>query len=528
MTVARPGFAEAPPQSLPLQLTSFIGREREISEVQQKLAASRLVTLTGPGGCGKTRLALEVAARLYAARAFEHGLAWVELAALSDPALLPQAAARVLEVAESLDRPWMETLSAYLQPRHLLLILDNCEHLRSACAELAGKLLLTAPGLKILATSREPLAVPGETAWLTPSLSLPSPQELARPPAELLTYLPQFDAIRLFLERAVSVRSTFALTTRSAAAVAQVCRRLDGIPLAIELAAARVNVLTAEQIAARLEDSFALLTDGSRSTLMPRHQTLRAALDWSHNLLSEAERRLFRRLAVFAGGFALEAAEAICSGDGLIRAEVLEVLSRLVGKSLVMADIEGGTEARYRLLEAIRQYASWMLGGSGEEALLHRRHRDWFLALAEQADAQWYGPNQIAWSDRLETEHDNLRAALEWSKLEALGSEVEAPLGAGEGAAKTKPVGAQAGLRLGAALRLFWDMRGYLQEGRERMVELLALPGASGLKEARARTRHGGISGLSARRSGRGTFSLGGGSLAGERTRRSARPGLRA
>lgn len=454
--------------NLPVQLTSFIGRERELSEVERLLATTRLLTLTGPGGCGKTRLALQKAVELDAAQAFADGVCWVELAALNDSALVPQAVAKALGVREAPRQPLIETLSNYLQPKHLLLLLDNCEHLRAVCAQLIQMLLLAVPDLQVLTTSREPLGIASETTWLVPSLSLPDAKHLPQP----ISNLTQYDAIQLFVERARSVLPTFALTDTNAAAIVQVCQRLDGIPLAIELAAARVNVLTAQQIAARLDDCFKLLTAGNRTALIPRHQTLRAVIDWSHDLLSQPERVLFRRLSVFAGEFTLEAAETICADEnltptppsltgkgvgGISRREILDVLAHLLDKSLVVAETLGRSEARYRLLEMIRQYAREKLNESGEEALMRSRHRDWFLQLADQAEAELRGPRQAEWLERLENEYDNLRAALEWSK--------------------TTPEMAEPGLRLAVALLLFCKLRGYWREVRAWLEEFLSRVG---------------------------------------------------
>ena len=451
------------PNNLPRQLTSFVGRGREMAEVKRLLSTTYLLTLSGSGGCGKTRLALQVAADLL--EEFADGVWLVELAALLDPALVPQAVASALGVREeplgldeldgapgppsSRARPLRARLLDYFQSKQLLLILDNCEHLIDACAQLAETLLRACPNLRILATSREALGIAGETAWRVPSLSLPDRQ---LPPVESLM---EYEALRLFIDRAKSALPTFTVTDQSGPTVIQICQRLDGIPLAIELAAARVKVLSAEQIAARLDDRFRLLTGGSR-TALPRQQTLRAAIDWSHNLLSKKERVLFRRLSVFVGGFTLEAAEAVCTGKGVEAAEVLDVLTHLVDKSLVVVDEQPG-EARYRLLDTVRQYGRDRLLESKEAPVVRQRHRDWYLGLAERAEPELHGPDQGVWLDRLETEHDNLRAALEWS------------FGGGE---------PEAGLRLAQALHYFWLARGYLSEGRRWLEE--ALSGSSG------------------------------------------------
>ncbi len=424
------------PNNLPMQLTSFIGREREIAEVKGLLSKARLLTLTGSGGAGKTRLALQVAAEVLGG--FKDGGWMVELAPLSDPDLVAQTVASAVNVREQPGRPILATLCDDLQHKHLLLVLDNCEHLVAACARLADTLLRACPNLRILATSREALGIAGETSWRVPPLSLPDPQRL---PA--LESLSAYEAVRLFIERAVAVLPTFTVTNENAPWIAQVCHRLDGIPLAVELAAVRVKGLSVEQIAARLDDRFRLLTGGSR-TALPHHQTLRAALDWSHDLLSDAERIVFRRLAVFAAGSTLEAAEAVCGGDGVDASEVLDLLMHLVDKSLVVAEEQGG-KARYRLLETVQQYGRDRLRESGEAEAVRRRHRDWYLGLAERAEPKLVGVEQAAWFDRLEVEHANLRAALMWS---------------------VENGGTEAALRLVGALWRFWAVRGYFGEGR--------------------------------------------------------------
>jgi non-specific serine/threonine protein kinase len=331
----------AGPANLPLQLTSFVGREDELGATRELVAAHRLVTLTGAGGVGKTRLALEAAGALRPA--YPDGVWLVELAALADPALVPQAVAGAVGVREEPDRPLLATLTDALRAKRLLLVLDNCEHLLEACARLADALLRACPDVRVLATSREPLATPGETVWRVPPLAVPETGD--SPPVERLT---QSEAVRLFVDRARAAQPGFRATPATAPAVAHICRRVDGLPLAIELAAARVRVLPVAQILARLEDRFRLLTGGSR-TVLPRQQTLRASLEWSHGLLSEDERVLFRRLAVFAGGWTLTAAEAVGGGAGVAPEEVLDGLTGLVDKSLVVA--EGpGDDARYRLL----------------------------------------------------------------------------------------------------------------------------------------------------------------------------------
>jgi predicted ATPase/class 3 adenylate cyclase len=433
------------PNNLPAQFTSFIGREREKAEVRRLLSTTRFLTLTGSGGAGKTRLALQVAAE--ALEEFPDGVWLVELAALSDPSLVPNAVASALGVPEQPSRVLTETLADFLRGKSVLVILDNCEHLVAACAYLTTALLRTCPNLRILATSREALGVTGETTWRVPSLSVPDPQRLPS-----LERFIQYEAVRLFIDRAVASEPQFAVTSNNAPAVAQVCYRLDGIPLAIELAAARIKVLAVEQIAARLDDRFRLLTGGSR-TVLPRHQTLRAAMDWSYEMLLPKERAVLRRLSVFAGGCTLEAAEAVCSGDGVDASDVLDLLTQLVDKSLVVMETRG-EEARYRLLETVRQYGRDRLLASGEAPEVRTRHRAWYLDLAERAEARIHGPEQTVWLNRLEVEHDNLRAALGWSSTE-------------EEDAETR-------LRLAAVLYRFWDWHTHWGEGRKWLETVLA------------------------------------------------------
>ena len=448
---------DARPHNLPLQLTSFVGRERELVEVGRLLARHRLVTLTGAGGCGKTRLALQAAAD--GLDAWPDGVWFVDLAPLTDPALVPQAALAALGLGEAPGRPPLERLTDALRPGRALLLLDNCEHLVGACAALAEHLLRACPRLGLLATSRELLGGAGEAVWRVPSLAVPDPDGLPDPAA-----LGRSPAVRLFAERARLRRPGFAVTAANAPAVAQVCRRLDGIPLALELAAARVAVLPVEQLAARLDDRFRLLTGGSRTALR-RQQTLRGAIDWSYGLLAARERVVLQRLAVFAGGCTLEAAEAVCADPAppgpargrrparVGRAEVLDRLTALVQKSLALAEDAGG-EARYHLQETIRQYAAEKLLDAGEAAAVRARHRDVFLALAERAAPELGGRDQVAWLDRLEAEHDNLRAALAWSQA-----------GDQDGGAE---------LRLAGALGRFWRVRGHVAEGRAWLGHALA------------------------------------------------------
>ena len=430
--------------NLPGSLTSFVGREREKEEVRRLLGTARLLTLTGVGGAGKTRLAQEVARDL--ARAYPDGVYLVELAPLADAALVTYAVAEALEVREQPDRSLTETLVEVLREKELLLILDNCEHLVDAAAHLSETLLRSCPHLKILATSREVLGTPGEVTWLTPSLSGPS--EHHRPPIEELE---GYESVRLFVERARYRNPTFVLTPQNAGAVAEICERLDGIPLAVELAAARVG-LSVDQIAGRLDDSLKLLTAGSR-TVTPRQRTLRGTVDWSYELLDEPERKLFGRLSVFAGGWTLEAAEAVGEGGGIEQDDVLDLLPRLVDKSLVVAEATGDGGVRYRLLEPIRQYGLERVEGSGESDAVRRRHAAFFHALAEEAEPELSGSQQVTWLKKLEAEHPNLRAALAWSL------DGDEP---------------QTGLRLAGALWRFWHAHGHLSEGRPWLEKALA------------------------------------------------------
>ncbi len=438
------GSNPPPENNLPLQLTSFIGRDREISDLKHLLTTeARLLTLTGPGGSGKTRLALAAASAV--AGHFEDGVWWVELAPLSDEHLVPQAVASVLRVQESPGRSLTGVLAEDLRDLEVLLVLDNCEHVVGACAELAYVLLRSSPGLRILTTSREALGIEGETHFAVPPLSSPGPHG-----TPLIEELERIESVRLFVERARYKVPGFALGPENASSVAEVCSRLDGIPLAIELAAARVGALSVEQISGRIGRSLGLLSAGNR-TSPERQRTLRGALDWSFDLLDEHESEVFGRLSVFAGGFTLDAAEAVCVGGRVEPEEVLDLLARLVEKSLVLATERKG-EARYRLLETIRQYALEKLRGSGEEPEARRRHADCFFGLVEEAEPQLKGRGQVIWLERLETEHDNLRAAIRWLLQ--------------EGEAETVA-------RLVWALWYFWYLRGHQSEGYRYTREAL-------------------------------------------------------
>jgi predicted ATPase/class 3 adenylate cyclase len=394
------------PNNLPVQLTNFIGREKDIAEVKRLLSAARLVTLTGSGGAGKTRLSLQVAAEV--TDEFTHGVWFVELAALTDPALIPQTVAWVLGLREEQGRPLMTMLADYVHAKTALIILDNCEHLIEGCAQFADTVLRAAPQVKILASSREALSIGGEATYRVPSLAAPDPQHV--PSLEVLT---QYDAVRLFIERAKAVMPSFEVNDVNAPAVAQLCYHLDGIPLALELAAARVRGLKVEQIAQRLGDRFRLLTGGGR-TALPRHQTLRATIDWSHSLLTEQEQTMFRRLSVFAGGWTIEAAEAVCAGDGIELSEILGLLLRLVDKSLILMD-EQSAETRYHMLETIREYAHGQLWESSEADNVQQQHLAFFLQFAEKDEPEPEADELYQWRQLLESELDNLRAALDWS-----------------------------------------------------------------------------------------------------------------
>ena len=384
-----------PRTNLPAALTSFIGRNKEIAEVRQLIITQRAVTLTGSGGAGKTRLAIESASGLV--DDFADGVWLIEFAPLNDATLVPHAVASTLGLLETGGRPLVTALIDVLREKHRLLIFDNCEHLIDACAQLAEHLLLHCPDLHILTTSREALGIAGEAALRVPLLSLPSTDTVTR---EVITHS---EAAQLFVERATAALPGFALTDTNCSAVARVCRRLDGIALAIELAASRVKVLRVEQIADRLDDAFRLLT-GGRCTALPRQQTLRATIDWSYNLLNDAERIVLRRLSVFAGGATLEAAEVVCSDDELEALEVLDILTQLVNKSLVVAEREQGAEARYHLLETIRQYARDKPLESGEAELVRVRHLDFFLAFAVAAEPKIGGSEQTTWIKRLDAD----------------------------------------------------------------------------------------------------------------------------
>lgn len=448
----------APRHNLPVALSSFVGRERESAEVERLLEVTRLLTITGSGGIGKTRLALKAAADI--AGRYPDGVRLVELASLSEGTLLIQAVAKALEVHEQPDRPLAETLVDFLSSREMLLVLDNSEHLTEPCARLVETILSSCSRLRVLVASREPLSVAGETTWRVPFLSTPGEGYSS------IEELRAYESVRLFEERAKSRLPEFELAPQNARFVVGICRGLEGIPLAIELAAARMTLLSVEQISTRLTDSLGLLkgTCGASS----RQRTLRATLEWSHDLLAEKEKALFRRLSVFAGSWTLEAAEAVAALRGVEGGEVLDLLGGLVDKSVVISEAGKGGAVRCRMLEPVRQFARERLGEAGEGEDLRRAHRDWCLDLARKAEEELVGAEQGEWMELLEAEHEDLRAALGFS------------LEAGE---------AEKALILGGSLWLFWYTRGYYSEGR-RWLEL-SLEATEEFAKGRAKALNG-------------------------------------
>jgi predicted ATPase/class 3 adenylate cyclase len=446
------------PNNLPQQVNSFIGRSRELDEVRTMLSMPtvRLLTLLGMGGLGKSRLSLQAAAEVL--DDYPDGVWFVELAPLTDPRAVPQAVAGVMSVKETAGGDVADALLRYLADKSALIVLDNCEHMVQACADLARRVLQFAPEVKILASSRDALQTAGETVLHVPPLAAPDAGATITP-----TALAQIDAVRLFIDRASAVQPAFRVTERNAAAVAAICRRLDGIPLALELAAARTRALSVEAIAARLDDRFKLLVTGDR-TVLPRQRTLRALIDWSYDLLSGAERQLFARLSVFAGGWTLEAAEAVGAGGEIGTADVLDLLGSLVEKSLVIADIDGG---RYRMLDTVRQYAVERLAEGSDRGPTHKRHLDHFVLFAEEARRGLAGAEQAGWLARLDAERENL--------LAAHASAGHADLDGGMG------------LRLALALPAYWVNRGLLALGHQLMSEALARGAAQVRDEARCR-----------------------------------------
>jgi non-specific serine/threonine protein kinase len=452
---------ETPPapakHNLPLSLTSFIGREREIGEIGQLLASTRLLTLTGAGGCGKTRLALQVADGLHAG--YPDGVWLVELASLSDPTLVQKAVAAALAVKEQPGVELAASIANWLQSRQLLLVLDNAEHLLTACAELVDLLLRRCAKLTVLVTSRERLGVTGELTYRVPSLSVPDP----RRDAEALAC----EAAQLFIDRARLQRPQFTVTSENVSALASICRRLDGIPLAIELAAPRLRSMSVEELSQRLDQRFGLLTGGSR-TALPRHRTLRSMIDWSYALLSDAEKVVLVRASIFSDGWTLAAADQVCGEGGIEGESMLDLLAALADKSLIAAEEHEGT-TRYTMLETVRHYSRDRLQERGEEASVRQRHLQCFLALAEEAEPLLTGAEQKGWLDRLEDEHGNLRSALAWAST----------------------AHADAALRLAGAVHRFWLMRGHPGEGRRWLDLLLAAEPDAQDPAARAKALRG-------------------------------------
>ncbi|MFN8516535.1 MAG: BTAD domain-containing putative transcriptional regulator [Chloroflexia bacterium] len=477
-TSARAERRSGPQHNLPVPLTSFVGRERERTEICAILTSGdtslptsdfrlptspRLITLTGAGGCGKTRLALAVAHTL--TDEYPDGVWLVDLSALSDPRLVSVAVAQVLTVREEVGRPLLATLLAALQPQRLLLVLDNCEHLLSACADFVRAVAEECPGIAFLTTSRQPLGLPGEVAWRVPSLALPDPRHLPRDGAALVPIVRASEAAQLFAARAAARQADFIVTAATAPAIIAICQRLDGIPLAIELAAAWVPQLQVTEIAERLGNALPMLTGGSRLATS-RQRTLRGALDWSYRLLSPAEQRQLRQLSLFVGGFTLAAAEAVDGGavDSRQATDTLDLLTALVTKSLVQVEQQAeGT--RYRLLETVRQYAAERIAdasAAGELAAAQRHHAGYYVELVEEADPQLLGDQRAVWLGVLERDYGNVRAALAWA--------VTAP-------------DATIALRFGISLAYFWYWRSDLTEGRHWLEAILRLPGTDDPKQ---------------------------------------------
>jgi len=448
---------DARPNNLPPQLTSFVGRRHEIDEVMELVRQGRLLTMTGPGGTGKTRLSIQVASEMLPE--FEGGTFFVALAPIRDPALVMSTVAQALGLRESAQQMPLEAVIEHLRDKDLLLVMDNFEQVLPAAPEV-GQLLTATERVRVLATSREPLGLHGEREYPVPPLGLPDPAHLPS-----LERLSQYEAVALFIERAGAVKPGFAVTNENAPAIAEICARLDGLPLAIELAAARTKLLSPEAMLSRLEHRLSLLTGGARD-LPTRQQTLRDAIAWSFYLLEEEERTLFARLAVFVGGFTLNAVDEVCNARGKLGIDTLDGVASLVNKSLVrQAEAETG-DPRFFMLETIREYAADRLAESETADEIRERHASYCLGLAEGAAPKLTGADQVHWLDLLSAEHDNFRAALAW--LQGRGDSERAQL-------------------LGAALWRYWQMRGHLREGLERLQSILAMPGADGHLEARAR-----------------------------------------
>ncbi|HEX8313082.1 MAG TPA: adenylate/guanylate cyclase domain-containing protein [Chthoniobacteraceae bacterium] len=446
---------EVLPNNLPYSATSFVGREQDMVEVQQLLGKTRMLTLTGPGGAGKTRLGLESGATVLPR--YRDGVWLVELAPLRDADGVIETVANAIGLREQPDRSLTEVLHEALRKKQMLVILDNCEHLPEECRRVCSAVLQAAPGVTFLATSRQPLGVAGELVWLVPPLDVMRLPEGGIATDEYVHQLSQYEAVRLFIDRASAARPGFTLTRQNAAAVAEICYRLDGMPLAVELAAARVRVLSPEQIAAKLNDRFQLLRTTSR-TVLPHQQTLHTLIDWSYDLLLEKEKLFFQRLGIFVGGRSLEALEAVCSGDGIEAYEVLDLLEQLVQKSLVTVEPGTDDESRYTMIESIWFYAREKLDESGESEKLAQRHFQYYLALAEEAAPHMEAPEQVAWLEKLHADVYNLREAIQW--------------------ALTDHVSAEEGLRLVAALQRPWELRGSLDAAQEAYAKMLRKPGS--------------------------------------------------
>jgi predicted ATPase/DNA-binding CsgD family transcriptional regulator len=454
---ARPGQIHG----VPAEVTSFVGRRHEMAEVKRLLSISRLVTLTGVGGVGKTRLAARVGTMVR--RAFPDGVWLVELADLGNPDLLVPAVCEALGIRDHSARPALQVLIDHLRDAQALLILDNCEHLVGACAVLAEALLRACPRLRILTTSRQPLGIASEQTLLVPTLPV-----TGRPTGGPGSGVVAGDAVRLFAERAEAVVPGFTVTEENRETVERICRRLDGLPLGIELAAVRLRALSVQQLLDRLDDRFRLLSSGSRAVL-PRHQTLRALIDWSYGLCTEPERLLWERVSVFSGGLDLDAAEQVCAGDGIAREDVLDLVVGLVDKSVLVREDHPQT-VRYRLLETIRQYGRERLTGSGDETHMQHRHRDYYRDLVAKADREWFGAEQVPWFHQLRLEHGNIRAALDYCL--------------------STPGEVDSGLAIASGLLFYWIAAGLLDEGRGWLQALLAKSSASPAARAEALCVH--------------------------------------
>ncbi|MGP3983588.1 ATP-binding protein [Streptomyces sp. KR80] len=429
--------------ALPPDVTSFVGRRREIAEAKRLLSGSRLLTLTGPGGVGKTRLAIRIADTVR--RAFHDGVRFIEFAELRDPALLAETAEENLGLRQS-PRPALDTVVDYLRPRELLLVLDNCEHLIEDCALFVAALIRSCPRLRILVTSRQSLGVYGETVLVVPPLPVPDPEQVLSPDA-----LMQYDSVRMFVDRASAVLPKFDLHSQNCATLARLCHRLDGIPLAIELAAVWLRALSLDQIDQRLSRRYRLLTGGPRCA-PSRQRTLRALIDWSHDLCSEPEQRFWSRLSVFSGSFDLAAVEHVGGDDEVVPEEISDVVRSLVDKSILLREEHDGN-VRYRMLETMREYGQERLVASGEYTAVRRRHRDWCAAMVERFEVEWFGPDQEAWIGRLRREHSNLRVALDFCV--------------------TQPGEAVEGLRMATRLDDYWGIRGFHTEVRHWLAQML-------------------------------------------------------